>query len=232
MIKKTIEIPVNIMSYIKDNAHITVTNKYLWDVSILLLVAIIPTALFGVYTEYTRPIYLLLTISCGIWVLIVTNKKSSPKSFFLLEGVIFLIFSITLFLAAYKFFSWIGVMTIERTLFLVVLYIFSVLVSNYINLKLICNGYYTSVTNYSFKSIGIITIGSGLGIIIAKSMIGKVDSNKQVVFILGTLLILLGCIMSFGTHLLMKYYFITKLKMDDEAIISRVPEEFKGSHKK
>lgn len=78
-------------------------KKALWAFLGLMLLVCIPTALFGVYTDYTKPIILPLTAIFSGWALyLLFNEMARQNQINLFSGLFSGFISLSFLLAAYK----------------------------------------------------------------------------------------------------------------------------------
>ena len=125
-------------------------------------------------------------------------------------GAFSIFLSILLLLSAYKVASTEIEVSKKSIIILIVAYIVNNILYVLNIIRLIKKGYFISEKKYG-KQIGVALAASAFGLFIGKRMFNNMSQDK-VMLMLVAMLIFLGFFFSWGTTLLLKYYYIKTLE--------------------
>ena len=190
--------------YIENNSNLS--KKSIKDKLFILCVIGIPTCFLGINKSITIPIIIVFILTITIWGILVLRNGQEQQ--ILYTGVYFIMVSIVFLIASYKIFSINRKIQDTEILFVLSIYILSIIIYNIFMIRNI------SKKEYSRKKNNMVYIFSAsiFGMVIGKSIFGNVVNN-QAITIVGSLLLLLALIFGFGTKMIIIYYLAKKHKL-------------------
>ncbi|MHB1484137.1 MAG: hypothetical protein ACYCYI_05690 [Saccharofermentanales bacterium] len=202
------DIENNIESYINMETNIP-KKKGLLSLWWIMLIVCIPSALFGAYSNISKPIMLPLIIIMSFWIIyLLINTESKKMQYILFLGIYSIFISISFLTASYKIAATKINVSVGYILIILFVYILTIFLSIFNTLRLIRKGYFQKQKKMD-NPMGIIIASELFGLGVGRVLLNKINQDT-VVAILAMVLILLGFLYLSGVHNILKFYFIRK----------------------
>lgn len=201
-----------VIKYIMYESSISV-KRTLLSSFIMILIVSLPSAIFGVYANITKIIFLPLIIVFCIWIVyLLKNTKGKRKQYILFLGLVSFFISISFMILAFNFAS--TIMTVKLIYIIGVAFFYILANTFYILnvLRLIKKDYYQK-QGKTESPYSIIFPMAILGLGIGKSLYSV--SQEKIVLIIVACMLFMAFLFSIGIHNLLRYYYI---KIFDERL--------------